>query len=51
MFGKKRFKKLISKIADLEAKDIRESIIEAITAFQGKTPQNDDITLVVMKYL
>jgi sigma-B regulation protein RsbU (phosphoserine phosphatase) len=51
MFGKKRFKKLISKIADLEAKEIRESIIDAITAFQGKAPQNDDITLVVMKYL
>jgi sigma-B regulation protein RsbU (phosphoserine phosphatase) len=51
MFGKKRFKKRIGKIANLGAEDIRESIIEAITAFQGKTPQNDDITLVIMKYL
>jgi sigma-B regulation protein RsbU (phosphoserine phosphatase) len=51
MFGRKRFKKLIGKNADLEAEEIRESIIEAVKAFQGKTSQNDDITLVVIKYL
>lgn len=50
MFGKKRFKALIGKNANLEAGGIRESIIEAVTAFQGKTPQDDDITLVVLKY-
>ena len=51
MFGKEKFEKLIGKNADLGAEDIRESIIEAVTAFQGKTPQDDDITLVVLKYL
>jgi len=51
MFGKKRFKELIGKNAALGAEDIRESIIEAVATFQGKTPQDDDITLVVLKYL
>jgi sigma-B regulation protein RsbU (phosphoserine phosphatase) len=50
MFGKKRFKALIGKNAALDADGIRESIIEAVTAFQGKTPPDDDITLVVLKY-
>jgi len=50
MFGKKRFKELIARNADLDADRIRESIIEAVTAFQGKTPQDDDITLVILKY-
>ena len=51
MFGKRRFKELISKNAALGAENIRDSIIEAVSTFQGKTPQDDDITLVVLKYL
>jgi sigma-B regulation protein RsbU (phosphoserine phosphatase) len=51
MFGKRRLKELISMNAALGAEDIRDSIIEAVSAFQGKTPQYDDITLVVLKYL
>jgi serine phosphatase RsbU (regulator of sigma subunit) len=35
----------------LAADGIRESIMEAVAAFQGKTPPDDDITLVVLKYL
>ena len=51
MFGKKRFKELIAKNAALEAEGIRESIIKAVADFQGNTPQDDDITLVVLKFL
>ena len=51
MFGRKRFKETIGSNAALGAKGILESVIEAVTAFRGKTPQNDDITLVVLKYL
>ena len=50
MFGRKRFKKIIGKNAALGVEGIRESIIEAVLTFQGKTPQDDDITLVVLKY-
>jgi PAS domain S-box-containing protein len=51
MFGKKRFKEIIGINAALAADDIRESIIESVVAFQGKTPPDDDITLVFLKYL
>ena len=51
MFGQKRLKKLIGNNAAQGAEGIREAIIEAVTNFQGKAPQDDDITLVVLKYL
>ncbi len=51
MFGQKRFKKVISKNASRRAEGIRESIIEAVSNFKGKAQQDDDITLVVLKYL
>ena len=50
MFGQNRFKEIIGNNVALAAEGIRESIIEAVVAFQGKTPQDDDITLVVLKY-
>ena len=51
MFGHKRFKEIIGNNAVLSADGIRESIMEEVVAFQGKTPPDDDITLVVLKYL
>jgi sigma-B regulation protein RsbU (phosphoserine phosphatase) len=51
MFGHKRFKKIIGNNAVLSADGIRESIIEEVVAFQGKTSPDDDITVVVLKYL
>jgi sigma-B regulation protein RsbU (phosphoserine phosphatase) len=51
MFGKKRFKKIIAEKASLGAEGILESIIAAVATFRGDAPQNDDITLVVIKYL
>ncbi len=51
MFGKQRFKKTIRKYADLGADGIRHAIIDAVTAFRGEAQQEDDITLVVLKFL
>lgn len=51
MFGKDRFKEIIRKYADLGAEGIRRAIIDAVTAFRGEAQQEDDITLVVLKYL
>ncbi len=51
MFGQKRFKEIIGLNAALGAEGILESIIEAVAAFRGETPQDDDITVVVLKYL
>ena len=51
MFGQQRFKETIGNNAVLGAKGILESIIEAVGSFRGETPQDDDLTLVVLKYL
>ena len=51
MFGKDRFKEIIRKYADLGAEGIRLAIIDAVTAFRGEAQQEDDITLVVLKFL
>jgi phosphoserine phosphatase RsbU/P len=51
MFGQKRFKEVIGNNAALAAEGIRESIIEEVTTFHGNSTQDDDITLVVLKYL
>ena len=51
MFGRERFKNLIRRNAGLGAEDIQATIIEAVTSFQGKAQQEDDITLVILKFL
>jgi len=50
MFGRKRFKEIIRRHADAGAEGIRLAIIDAITAFRGEAQQEDDITLVVLKF-
>ena len=51
MFGKDRFKAIIRQNADLAAEGIRTAIIEAVENFHQGAPQEDDITLVVLKVL
>lgn len=51
MFGRERVKNLIRRNAGLMAKDLLAKIIEAVTCFQGKAQQEDDITLVILKFL
>ncbi len=50
MFGKSRFKELVRHNAGLEAEGIRKIVFEAVTEFRGDEPQEDDITLVVLKF-
>jgi PAS domain S-box-containing protein len=51
MFGKNRFKDVIRRNADLGAEGLHAAIIDAVTTFQGEAQQEDDITLVVLKFL
>lgn len=51
MFRKNRFKDVIRRNADLGAEGLHKAIIDAVTTFQGEAQQEDDITLVVLKFL
>ncbi len=51
MFGKERFKEVVRKNAGLEAEGIRKAVFDAVTEFRGTEPQEDDITLVILKFL
>jgi len=48
-FGKDRIGRLLAAHSDLPPDAILSKITEQINAFRGETPQNDDITLVVIK--
>ena len=48
-FGKERLKGIISQGANDSAQDICDSVVRAVHEFQGNHPQEDDITLVVIK--
>ncbi len=48
-FGKDRIGRLLAANSDLQPDAILNNITEQINAFRGATPQNDDITLVVIK--
>jgi sigma-B regulation protein RsbU (phosphoserine phosphatase) len=50
MFGKARFKEVVRQNAGLEAEGIRKAVFEAVTGYRGEEPQEDDITLVVLKF-
>jgi serine phosphatase RsbU (regulator of sigma subunit) len=51
MFGKDRIKEVIRRNADLDADGIRRAIFAAVEDFRGKAPREDDVTLVVAKFL
>ncbi|UCG13163.1 MAG: SpoIIE family protein phosphatase [Deltaproteobacteria bacterium] len=51
MFGLDRLREAIRKNASVSAKDIQNGIIEDLNIFRGEVPQEDDITLVVVKLL
>ena len=51
MFGINRFRIAIRKYAANTAEEIKDSIIADLKNFQGSAPQEDDITLVVVKFL
>ena len=51
MFGKKRLYEIIRTNANKSADVIQNAVLEAISNFRGQAPQEDDITLVVIKVL
>jgi sigma-B regulation protein RsbU (phosphoserine phosphatase) len=51
MFGRERLKDLIRENAAYSSDDISVSIIDAIKTFQGSARQEDDITLMVIKFV
>jgi sigma-B regulation protein RsbU (phosphoserine phosphatase) len=51
MFGSDRFREAIRRHATKSAEEIQNIIIEELEIFQGEAPQEDDITLVVVKLL
>jgi sigma-B regulation protein RsbU (phosphoserine phosphatase) len=51
MFGPDRFRNVIRNHAGESAEAIQNRVIDALRAFRGAAPQEDDITLVVVKLL
>jgi sigma-B regulation protein RsbU (phosphoserine phosphatase) len=50
MFGRQRFMEVIRRNHHLNAAGIRDAVLETIDDFRGRTPQEDDVTLVVIKF-
>ena len=51
LFGSERTREIIRTNAARSAADIQSSVIDAVQSFRGETPQEDDVTLVVVKLL
>ena len=51
MFGLDRLQEIVRIHAAKSSKFIQNAVIEALRTFQGDAPQEDDITLVVIKFL
>ncbi|MCD4700044.1 MAG: SpoIIE family protein phosphatase [Phycisphaerae bacterium] len=49
MFGKDRMREVLSARSDSSAADIYAAIVEAVNEFLADLPQQDDITLVIIK--
>ena len=48
-YGFDRFKALAASIVGTSAKEIRDRLLEDVKLFSGKSPQYDDMTIVVVK--
>jgi sigma-B regulation protein RsbU (phosphoserine phosphatase) len=48
-FGEDRLNELVGECAHLSVQEITECIVNAVRDWAQDTPQNDDLTLVVMK--
>ncbi|UCD77327.1 MAG: SpoIIE family protein phosphatase [Desulfobacterales bacterium] len=51
MFGRQRFMEVIRRNHHLAAADIRDAVLDAVDDFRAQTPQEDDVTLVVIKFV
>ena len=48
-FGKIRLRRIIRQHSQFSAQEILSAILDALKKFRGSAPQNDDVTLVVVK--
>jgi sigma-B regulation protein RsbU (phosphoserine phosphatase) len=48
-FGKFRLRQIIRQHSQFSAQEILNAILNALNEFRGSAPQNDDVTLVVVK--
>lgn len=51
MFGRQRLRDLLSAGTDMTADEIHAGVVDAVRSFRGAHPQEDDITLVVIRVL
>ncbi len=51
MFGKARLRDVLSACAERPAQQIYDAVVDAVNQFRGTEPQEDDITLVIIKTL
>lgn len=51
MFGKDALRETVRASAARAARDIGQAVIQSVAEFRGRRPQQDDITLVVLKVL
>jgi sigma-B regulation protein RsbU (phosphoserine phosphatase) len=51
MFGRERLRDLIRRNAGESAEGIQKAVIESLHRFRGEVPQEDDLTLVVIRLL
>lgn len=49
MFGKTRLKEIIKKYAELHPQKAIDAVFASLKEFRGNTPQEDDVTLVLIK--
>lgn len=49
MFGKERFRDILRSNAEKPAKAIINAVIDELSGFRGDQPQEDDVTLVIVK--
>ncbi len=49
LFGEENIKRIIKNNSDKSAKEIKNALLNAITAFRGTAYQNDDLTFVILK--
>jgi len=50
LFSEKRLKKVLQQLKDKSNEEVVTSIMRAIEAFTGNTPQSDDITIMMITY-
>ncbi len=51
MYGRRRFLDVVRENHRLDAAGIRDAVFSSVNEFRGRSPQEDDVTLVVIKFV